>query len=212
MKTGLPGAMIYEYLGHVLVFLAGAVFIGSLLVIGLVYYMWRTNRTIMPKTVLILLRMFEWPVKAVMGSDKVDKIMVEVANRVYERSYRQLPYEKRVVFLPQCLRNPECPAKLSTEGIICVQCGKCPIGDQKKVLEHHHITVFIVPGASFITRMLKKYRYRGVVGVGCMLEIKEGMSMVATSGLIPQGIPLQKDGCVATTVKWNDIKKRALEK
>jgi uncharacterized protein len=202
--------MIYTYLGQVLVMLAAAVFVGTLLMAGLVYYMWRTNRTIMPKTVLILLRMFEWPVRAVIGSRKVDTIMVDVANRVYERSFRRLPNEQRVVFLPQCLRHPECPAKLGTEGIECVLCGRCPIGENKVLLEGKRIRVFIVPGASFIKRMLKKYRYRGVVGVGCMLEIKEGMSMVGTAGLIPQGVPLLKDGCVATTVRWNKIKKRAL--
>jgi uncharacterized protein len=202
--------MIYAYLGQMLVFLAAAVLIGTLFLAALVYYMWRTNRTIMPKTVLILLRMFEWPVRAVMGHRKVDKTMVDVANRVYERAYRQLPNEQRVVFLPQCLRHPECPAKLGTEGIVCVNCGRCPIGEHSRFLEHRHIRVFIVPGASFIKRMLKKYKYRGVVGVGCMLEIKEGMSMVGTAGLIPQGVPLLKDGCVATTVQWNKIKKRAL--
>jgi uncharacterized protein len=204
--------MIYQYLGQVLVVLALLVATGTALLAGLVYYMWRTNRILMPRVVLIMLRTFEWPVKALLGNEKVDKITVDLANRVYNRAYRQVPYAERVVFLPQCLRNTDCPAKLSVEGIACVSCGKCAIGSIKAELSQHNIPVFIVPGTSFIKRLIKKYRPTAVVGVGCMLEVKEGMSLVADAGLIPQGVTLSKDGCVATTVRWKSVRKLALSR
>ena len=64
----------------------------------------------------------------------------------------------RFIFMPQCVRSTECPAKLTPEGIKCVNCGRCSVGEAKKYAEGLGYRFFIVPGSSFIKRIIKKYR------------------------------------------------------
>jgi hypothetical protein len=61
---------------------------------------------------------------------------------------------------------------------------------------------FVVPGASFIKRMVKKYNPRAILGVGCLQELKEGGEMCEKMKIPAQGIVLLKDGCVSTHLNW----------
>ena len=65
--------------------------------------------------------------------------------------------------------------------------------------------VFIVPGSSFIKRMVKKYHPKAIVGVGCLTEVKEGIDMADKIGLVAMGVVTVKEGCVETLVDWADV-------
>jgi len=73
------------------------------------------------------------------------------------------------------------------------------------VLENLGYRVFLVPGSSFIKRMVKKYRPRALIGVGCLLEVKEGLEMADKMHLIGLGVVTLKDGCVETLVDWSAL-------
>ena len=55
-------------------------------------------------------------------------------------------------------------------------------------------------GGSLIKRMVKKYRPKAIIGVGCHMEVKEGTAKMASYGLPVQGVILDRDGCVDTRV------------
>jgi len=103
------------------------------------------------------------------------------------------------------LRSTECPAKLTPEGIACIGCGRCDIGEAKKFSEKMGYKLFIVPGSSFIKRIIKKYRPRGIIGVGCQMEIKEGLDLCHRYGLPAVGVPLLQNGCVSTKLDWDQF-------
>ena len=42
---------------------------------------------------------------------------------------------EKLIFLPHCLRSPECKAALGDQGYICISCGKCKIGSFRKKAE-----------------------------------------------------------------------------
>jgi hypothetical protein len=65
--------------------------------------------------------------------------------------------------------------------------------------------IFIVPGSSFIKRMVKKYHPKAIIGVGCLSEVKEGIDMADKLGLVAMGVVTMKEGCVETLVNWADI-------
>lgn len=100
-----------------------------------------------------------------------------------QKKFLNTPYEKRFIFMPQCLRSVECPAKLTPEGIICVNCGRCGIGEAKRYAESLGCKFFVVPGSSFIKRIIKKDRPGAIVGVGCSMEIKEGLDLCHSHGI-----------------------------
>jgi hypothetical protein len=119
--------------------------------------------------------------------------------------FSRVPVSERAIFMPQCLRSSKCPANLTPEGLKCRACGQCPVGEFQPILEKMGYRVFIVPGSSFIKRMVKKYRPKALIGVGCLTEVKEGIEMADKLGLVVMGVVTLKEGCVETLANWSDI-------
>jgi hypothetical protein len=130
---------------------------------------------------------------------------IKLINSMNSAEFARIPVTERAIFVPQCLRSSRCPAHLTPEGLKCRNCGQCDVGAARLLLEKMGYKVFIVPGSSFIKRMVKKYRPKAIVGVGCLAEVKEGMDMADKMGLIVMGVVTLKEGCVETIANWPDI-------
>jgi uncharacterized protein len=173
------------------------------IVLSLVFF--KTREILIPGATLFILSMFEAPIRYMLWvigieEDVVSRLIVEVRNLLYHDRYERTPYSQRAIFIPQCLRSPHCPAPLTPEGIRCLGCGKCGIGKLKDDAEALGYKFFISPGSSLVKRMVKKYRPKAVLGVGCPMEVKEGTEKMASYGLPVQGVILDRDGCVDTRV------------
>jgi hypothetical protein len=142
-----------------------------------------------------------------LGMDKKDLTVffIKLRNKMNREAFASVPVEDRAVFLPQCLRSMKCPAKLGPEGLTCVDCGRCEVSEGKRRLEAMGYTVFIAPGSTVIKRMMKKYRFKAVLGVGCLMEIREGLEMMDSYGVPAQGVVQLRDGCVETAVNWEEV-------
>jgi len=131
--------------------------------------------------------------------------LIKIHNTMNASAFSRVPLPDRAVFFPQCLRSAKCPAHLTPEGLKCVNCGQCTVGEARISLEKMGYRVFIIPGSSFIKRMVKKYHPKAIIGVGCLTEVKEGVDMADKIGLIAMGVVTIKEGCVETLVNWQDI-------
>ena len=179
-----------------------------LLVIALVSV--RNGHLYLPRIMKPWFFLLEGLVKAIcrfFGLDDRDLISfsIKLQNSMNKKSFEGVPVEKRAVFLPQCLRSARCPANLTPEGIWCQGCGLCTTGEAIRELLQMGYRVFIVPGSSFIKRMVKKYRPGGIIGVGCTIEVKEGLDLCDHLGIPGMGVVTLKDGCVETCVNWNEV-------
>ncbi len=133
---------------------------------------------------------------------QVNSFFIELHNSMNKKAFEAVPVRDRAIFLPQCLRSSKCPAHLTPEGLKCKCCGLCMIGYWLPLLEKMGYRVFSVPGSSFIKRMVRKYRPKAIIGVGCMGEVKEGLEMSDKLGLISMGVVTLKEGCVETYLDW----------
>jgi hypothetical protein len=131
--------------------------------------------------------------------------LIKLINSMNSTEFSRIPVAERAIFMPQCLRSSKCPAHLTPEGLKCKNCGQCDVGEARLLLERMGYKVFIVPGSSFIKRMVKKYRPKAIVGVGCLAEVKEGMDMADKMGLVVMGVVTLKEGCVETIANWQEI-------
>jgi len=136
--------------------------------------------------------------------------MIKLHNAMNTAAFERIPVSERAIFMPQCLRSSRCPAHLTPEGLKCRSCGQCTIGQVRFLLEKMGYRIFIVPGSSFIKRMVKKYRPKAIIGVGCLPEVKEGIDMADKMGLVVMGVVTLKEGCVETLVNWEDVYKVAV--
>ena len=130
---------------------------------------------------------------------------IKLQNTMNADGFSKIPSDERAVFIPQCMRSSKCPAHLTPEGLKCKNCGQCEVGQNRLLLEKMGYRVFIVPGSSFIKRMVKKYRPRAIIGIGCLAEVKEGIDMADKMGLAVMGVVTLKEGCVETLVSWPDV-------
>lgn len=130
---------------------------------------------------------------------------IKLHNAMNITEFERIPVSDRAVFMPQCLRSSKCPAHLTPEGLKCRNCGQCTVGEARIMLEKLGYRIFIVPGSSFIKRMVKKYHPKAIIGVGCLSEVKEGIDMADKIGLVAMGVVTMKEGCVETLVNWADI-------
>jgi uncharacterized protein len=131
--------------------------------------------------------------------------LIKLMNSMNSSEFAKIPVAERAIFMPQCLRSSRCPAHLTPEGLKCRNCGQCDVGNARLLLERMGYKVFIVPGSSFIKRMVKKYRPKAIVGVGCLSEVKEGIDMADRMGLIVMGVVTLKEGCVETIANWPEL-------
>jgi hypothetical protein len=130
---------------------------------------------------------------------------IKLHNTMSTKAFERVPVTERAIFLPQCLRSARCPAHLTPEGLRCKGCGQCNIGQTHLLFEQMGYRIFVVPGSSFIKRMVKKYRPKAIIGVGCLSEVKEGIDMADKIGLVSMGVVTAKEGCVETLVNWADL-------
>ena len=130
---------------------------------------------------------------------------IKIHNTMNANAFSRVPLSERAVFVPQCLRSGKVPGPSYSRGaqmreLRAVHGGRGP--DPSRETGYR---IFIIPGSSFIKRMVKKYHPKAIIGVGCLTEVKEGIDMADKIGLVAMGVVTLKEGCVETLVSWQDI-------
>jgi hypothetical protein len=197
-------------LGEVTLLLGVFLVVMALILLAVALISVRNGHLYLPRIMKPWFFLLEGLVKAIcrfFGLDDRDLISfsIRLQNSMNKKSFERVPAGKRAVFLPQCLRSSRCPGNLTPEGIWCQGCGLCTTGEAIRELLGMGYRVFIVPGSSFIKRMVKKYRPEGIIGVGCILEVKEGLDLCDKLGIPGMGVVTLKDGCVETCVNWQEV-------
>jgi hypothetical protein len=201
--------LIYVIGELTLIIILGALLSAFILVIISLYSI-RKKKLYFPKLVRSGLVFLEGLMKAFfrfLGLEEREMLtfLINLHNTMSVSDLERVPVSERAVFIPQCLRSSQCPAHLTPEGLKCRHCGQCSVGEAILYLEKLGYKIFVVPGSSFIKRMVKKYRPKAIIGVGCLTEVKEGIDMADKMGLVVIGVVTLKEGCVETIVNWADI-------
>ncbi|MDD1725237.1 MAG: DUF116 domain-containing protein [Methanospirillum sp.] len=215
MIGSAPYAHILMLIGELTVLIILLILFCGFIILILTAYAIRTGNILFPTFMRGGLLFLEGLVRGlfrVFGFEDTDvfRIIVTLQNTLNRRAFMAVPVQERAVFFPQCLRAAACPAHLHEEGLKCRSCGLCRIGEARQHLEELGYRVFIVPGSSFIKRMIKKYHPRAIIGVGCLLEVKEGIEMSSQININAMGVVNMSDGCVETSADWKTFYQIAL--
>jgi len=210
-----PFAPLFELVGALALLLIVAVVVVAAVLLVLTVASIRSGRLYFPRLLRPGLTAFEGVMRALfkavgLEDQEMLAFFVKLGNTMNARAFAEVPVAERAIFLPQCLRNASCPAALTPEGLRCKRCRRCTVGEAMDLLEGLGYRIFIVPGSSFIKRMVKKYRPRALIGVGCLAEVKEGLEMADKLGLVGLGVVTLKEGCVETLVEWTSLYEAAL--
>jgi len=202
-------ALFYLIGEATVIILASAVIVAFVLVVISLYSI-KSGKLYFPRTLKAGLALLEGLMQAMFRLTGLEDremlaFFITLQNALHKAAFERIPVGERAIFMPQCLRSSECPAHLTPEGLECRACGRCTVGQAQKMLRAMGYRTFIVPGSSFIKRMVKKYRPRAILGIGCLTEVKEGIEMADSIGLVAMGVVNLREGCVETVVDWDDV-------
>ncbi|MDD1719000.1 MAG: DUF116 domain-containing protein [Methanoregulaceae archaeon] len=201
---------IVFFVGLAAIVIISGLLLSAFLLVSLSLYSIRKGKPVVPGFLTAGLVALEGLSKALfrlfgLEDREVLTFFIQIHNIMNTKAFEAVPVSDRAIFLPQCLRSAKCPAFLTPEGLKCRSCGNCEIGRIREVFESLGYRWFIVPGSSFIKRMVKQYRPKAIIGVGCLTEVKEGLEMADKLGLVAMGVVNLKEGCVETIVDWDEV-------
>jgi len=203
---------LFDLLGKIFLLFLIAFIIVSVIALILLYIELKHKKIYFPHFVLFVFESSYNLQKKIIyffgGDDKIiDIVSVEIRNMLLREKFAKTEYKDRVVFIPQCMRDINCPGKLSpSEGVKCMKCGKCKISEVIGYANNlGYKGVFIVPGSGFIKRIIRNVKPKAVVGVACPYETNAGMYEMSKINLPCQGVLLSRSGCVSTDVDLDEL-------
>ena len=199
---------VFQLIGEGIVLLIFLIVV--ILIVGLILgiILLRRNKLLFPSLIIFIVNVFYSPLKSLvnlLGLDDalVDNIGIEVRNKVNKSRFDKIAHEDKIIVLPHCLRSAQCEASLKETGIKCTYCGKCAIGIIKEKAEPMGYKVFIVPGSSFVKKIVQQNKFKAVVGVACHVDLNQ--TMMALEKFSPQGVLLSTSGCFETKVDVSKV-------
>jgi geranylgeranyl pyrophosphate synthase len=140
-------------------------------------------------------------------SDQLDYTMVMLNNEVWRETIASIPYERRLLLLPQCLRHPqECEGEMDEFGLLCAECGKCCIAELQALAETLGYVVLVAEGTTVVSKLLIGGKIDAVVGVSCLSALEKSFPHMADGAIPGIAIPLSIDGCIGTKVDIDAVR------
>jgi geranylgeranyl diphosphate synthase, type II len=135
------------------------------------------------------------------GSEVRNFLAVLINNEVWREPLARVPFERRLLLLPQCLRDADnCRGKMDAVGLVCAGCGRCVIHDLKAEAERLGYVVLVAEGSPVVMGLLQTRQIEAVIGVSCM-SVLERVFPYMHAGAVPGlAVPLICDGCRDTAV------------
>ena len=198
----------YMFVGQLVVFLIVIIAILIIIFLVLALFMAKKNQIKFPRFLLYIVDLLYSPLKTIaqflnLDDHLIDDIAIKVRNDLNKEQYRKIPADKTLIFLPHCLRHKDCPATLQKEGLNCTECGLCSIGVIKKKADPMGYKLYIVPGSSFVKKIVMENKFQSVLGVACHEDLNQMMMLL--SDFYPQGVLLEKTGCFETKVNVKKV-------
>ncbi len=145
----------------------------------------------------------------------LDFTIAELKTQILSEDFSKIPYNKRVLIVPHCLRDSKkChnhyePLETGLQ-LICEECGsdKCKIHPIIKVARELGYIIYISEGATVVLRMLKERRAYTFFAVACLDSLMKARPIGESLKIPGGGIPLLKSGCKDTDVEIDKVIER----
>ncbi|WP_166820913.1 polyprenyl synthetase family protein [Thalassoroseus pseudoceratinae] len=127
--------------------------------------------------------------------------MVLIGNFFWKRQFLAIPFERRMLLLPHCLKHAEgCPADYDEFGLDCERCGACSIADYKVKAEKLGYKVLVAEGSPVVLKIIVSGHIDGILGVACLNVLEKAIDKVLIAGVPSYAIPLHSGDCKNTTL------------
>jgi geranylgeranyl pyrophosphate synthase len=130
-----------------------------------------------------------------------DYIGVLINNEMWREQLASVPFERRLLLLPKCLRvESKCPAPFDEFGLLCKQCGLCTIQDLQAEAEKLGYATLVAEGSAIVMSLIQTGKIEAIVGVSCLSVLERAFPYMEAAAIPGVAIPLLQDDCIDTTV------------
>src|ERR1700719_1464251 len=130
-----------------------------------------------------------------------DYVGILVSNEVWSEQLASVPFDRRLLLLPKCLRvEDKCPAPFDEFGLLCKQCGLCTIQDLQEEAERLGYAVLVAEGSALVMALIQSGKIDAIVGVSCLSVLERAFPYMEAAAIPGVAIPLLQDDCKDTTV------------
>ncbi len=141
------------------------------------------------------------------NKEKILRSYIAVNNYLVSSRRLWLRGEQVMILLPHCLQNSECPHKITVDVKNCKACGKCSIGDLKKLAENYNASLKVATGGTLARKYISERKPLAVIAVACERDLSLGiqdMTVLPVIGVLncrPHG------PCIDTSVNIEEVEK-----
>jgi len=130
-----------------------------------------------------------------------DYVAVLLNGEVWRDTLAAVPFNRRLLLLPKCLRIEEqCPAPFDEFGLLCKQCGLCSIQDLQEEAERLGYAVLVAEGSALVMAIIETGKIEAIVGVSCLSVLEKAFPYMEAAAIPGVAIPLLQDDCKDVTV------------
>ncbi len=127
--------------------------------------------------------------------------MVMLTNEFWREQVAAIPFHRRLMLLPHCLKNAEgCPADYDEFGLDCKKCGACHVGDFRTKAEQLGYKVLVSEGTPIVLKIIVSGHIDAIVGVACLNVLEKAFDKVLLAGIPCIATPLLSSNCKSTSV------------
>jgi geranylgeranyl diphosphate synthase, type II len=127
--------------------------------------------------------------------------MVCIANEFWREQVQAIPFNRRLLLVPHCLKNAEgCPADYDEFGLDCRKCGACSVADFKTKAEDLGYKVLVSEGTPIVLKIIVSGHVDAIVGVACLNVLEKAIDKILLAGIPCIATPLLSSNCRDTSV------------
>ena len=136
-----------------------------------------------------------------LGESCLGFTMVMLTNEFWREQVAAIPFHRRLMLLPHCLKNAEgCPADYDEFGLDCKKCGACEVGDFRTKAEELGYKVLVSEGTPIVLKIIVSGHVDAIVGVACLNVLEKAFDKVLLAGIPCIATPLLSSNCKNTSV------------
>lgn len=133
-------------------------------------------------------------------------MMVEINNCVWRETVASIPYERRILLLPKCLRHStRCEAEMDELGLLCHKCNGCSIANLQEKADSLGIMSIVAEGFTSVIGLIQSQVVDTVIGVGCLESLEKAFPLLINNAVPGLAIPLNVAGCKDTDVDYGYV-------
>ncbi|RIJ46076.1 DUF116 domain-containing protein [Maribellus luteus] len=139
-----------------------------------------------------------------MDEEFLDFTIVLLGNETWREVVNATPFHRRLLLLPQCLRNNlQCKGIFDELGLICAGCKGCQIDDIIGKAEELGYSTLVAEGTTVAIGLVEEGSIDAVIGVSCMPVLQNSFEPVSRAAVPVIGLPLLYNGCSNTSLDYD---------